>query len=94
MLYTYLALQSYHNDLVSFVTATPAEGYLDSTLATMIAMKLLRIGKRDHVSLNVGLLELANADVIVAVIVNDLDLVFVVAHGQVDCGSLLRRWGR
>lgn len=94
MLHMYVELQSYHDDLVSLVAATPAEGYLDSALATMIAMELLRVGKRDHVSLDVGLLELANADVIVAVVVNDLDLVFVVAHGQVDCGSLLRRWGR
>jgi hypothetical protein len=81
---------SYHDDLIPLVATTPAERHLDPALTAMIASELLGIRKGNHVRLDVGLLEFTNTDILFTVVTDDLDLVFVVAHGQIDRRSLLR----
>lgn len=67
-----------HDDLVALVAATPAETDLDSALTAVVASELLGIRKRHEVSLNVSLLDLADADVVVSIVANDLDFLIVV----------------
>jgi hypothetical protein len=79
----------HHNDLISLITTTSAEGYFDPALTTMIASELLRVGEGHLVRLNVGLLEFSDTNILVAVVSNDLDLVLVVTHGEINRWSLL-----
>ena len=55
----------------------------------MIARFPDRVGEGHLVRLNVGLLEFSDTNILVAVVSNDLDLVLVVTHGEINRWSLL-----
>ena len=65
--------------MVTLVATASAETDLDSALTAMVASELLGVGERYKVSLNVSLLDFADADVVIAIVSNDLHFLFVVA---------------
>ena len=67
-----------HDDVIALV-ASPAKSDFDSALAAMVSNKLFGVWERNEMSLNISVLELANADFIIAVILDYLNLVLVVA---------------
>jgi hypothetical protein len=63
--------------MIAFLATTATEGDLDPACTAMIS-GLLGVRERDSVCLNVRLLQLADADVFITVVANNLDIVFVV----------------
>lgn len=61
------------------LVASPTKSDFDSALTAVVSDKLFGIRERNEMCLDISVLELANADFVITVILNYLNFVLVVA---------------